>query len=63
MNTDSIYTSYRTVSCDDKDNVIDDYYRRSELGGDSRVAGKNSRMPKERVLSLTSPAGFAPRPV
>lgn len=53
----------RTVSYDDKGNVVDDHERRSELGRNSRVEGKNSKTPKEEVLSLTSPAGFAPRPV
>jgi hypothetical protein len=46
----------KTVSYDGKCNVIGDRERRRELGG-------NSREEKERVLSLTSPAGFAPRPV
>jgi hypothetical protein len=50
-------------SYDWKDNVIDYFIENGELGRNSRVEGKNSRTPKERVLSLTSPAGFAPRPV
>ena len=33
------------------------------MGRNSRGEGKNSREEKERVLSLISPAGFAPRPV
>ena len=46
-----------------KCNVIDDGMEGSELGRNSRWEGRNSMKPKERVLSLTSPAGFAPRPV
>ena len=33
------------------------------VGRNSREKGKNSREEKEWFLSLTSPAGFAPRPV
>jgi hypothetical protein len=33
------------------------------MGRNSRVEGKSYREEKERVLSLISPAGFAPRPM
>jgi hypothetical protein len=46
-----------------KGDVIGEAVEGSGMRRNSTEEWKNSRESKERVLALTSPAGFAPRPV